>query len=465
MTQVDTSDARLRAQVPDGAILAGDSGYDEARELWNAEIQRRPDVIVKCRSAQEVAAAVGYALEQGLEISVRGGGHNTAGLAVGDGGMMIHLGPLDHVHVDPERRRASVGGGALIGALDRASQEHGLAVPAGEISHTGVGGLTLGGGMGWLTRQHGLSVDNLLGVEIVLADGRIVEADADRHPDLFWGVRGGGGNFGVVTRFDFRLHPVGPTVHMAMVFFGLDVGAAALRLARDTLSSLPASVSMQIVAVNARPAPFVPERAHHQPGIAVMVIGFGDEAEHGTVVDTLRGDLEPLFDVRIPMTYVALQQMFDASNAPGAFCYEKGCYVEHLSDEAIDVVVENVRRKSAPRSVMHFYVLNGAYSRIGDADTAFGGGRSPRLAMMVIGIAAEQDALAAQRQWVRDFVAAMEPYTDHQGVYVNSMDEGDDDRVRHSYGVKYARLARIKAEVDPANVFHRNRNIAPAREA
>jgi FAD/FMN-containing dehydrogenase len=463
MVQTDIPHNRLREHFPCGVILAGDSGYDEARQLWNAAIQRRPEVIVKCQSVQEVASAVTYAVQQGLEISVRGGGHNTAGLAVADGGMMIHLGPLSRVRVDPEQRRASVGGGALLGDLDRASQEHGLAVPAGEVSHTGVGGLTLGGGMGWLTRQYGLSIDNLLGVEIVLADGSIVAADVHRNPDLFWAVRGGGGNFGVVTRFDFRLHPVGPTVHMAMVFFRLDDGAAALRRARDIIGSLPASVSMQIVAVNARPAPFLPKQVHNQLGFALMVIGFGEETEHGEVVDALRRHLDPLFEVRMPMTYVALQQMFDAANAPGAFSYEKGCYVEHLSDEAIDVVIEYIRRKTSLRSVMHFYVLNGAYSQVGDAETAFGGKRSPRLAMFILGIAGDQKALSVEQQWVRDFVAAMEPYADHQGVYVNSMGEGDDNRVRKSYGVKYERLARIKAEVDPTNVFHRNRNIVPAR--
>jgi FAD/FMN-containing dehydrogenase len=346
--------------------------------------------------------------------------------------------------------------------LDRASQQHGLAVPAGEISHTGVGGLTLGGGMGWLTRQHGLSIDNLLEVEIVLADGRIVEADADRNPDLFWAVRGGGGNFGIVTRFDFRLHPVGPAVHMAMLFFGLAEGVAALRRARDIIGSLPASVSMQIIAVNPQPAPFVPPQAHHQLGFAVVVIGFGAAADHDETVDALRGDLNPLFEIRTPMTYLDLQQMFDAANAPGAFCYEKGCYLERLSDEAIEVVVEHSRRKSAPRSVMQFYLLNGAYSQVGDAETAFGGSRSPRLAMFILGMTATREELGAERQWVRDFAAAMEPYTDHQGMYVNAIGEGDDHRIPDSYGDKYGRLARIKAEFDPANVFHRNRNIPPS---
>ena len=462
MTELDTREATLRGLAVHEVLLPGDDGYDEARQLWNAEIQRRPAAILRCADAGEVADAVRYAVGEGLEVSVRSGGHNTAGLAVADGALMIHLGPMDGVEVDAAARIARVGAGALIAEVDRACQEHGLATPSGEISHTGVGGLTLGGGMGWLTRQHGLSVDNLLGVQVVLADGSIVEADAQRHPELFWAVRGGGGNFGVVTRFDFRLHPVGPEIRMAMVFFGLDEGEAALRLAREVIADPPASVSLQIVAVNARPVPFIPEHAHNRTGIALMVMGFGDPAEHDEVCDRLQAGPEPMFEVRMPMSYVQLQKMFDAANAPGAYCYEKGLYVETLTDEAIDVVMAHVRRKSAPRSVMHFYVLSGAYSEVPDADTAFGGARSPRLAMMIIGISAEPAGLAEQRTWVRDFATAMEPWSDQRGVYVNSMADGQDEQLRNAYGAKYLRLTQVKQRYDPDNVFHLNRNIPPA---
>jgi FAD/FMN-containing dehydrogenase len=288
MTRTIGSIDELRAALDGSVIVPGDPGYDEARTLWNADVERRPSVIARCASASDVAAALRFAQEAGLEVAVRGGGHSAYGASSCDDGLMIHLGGLNQVTVDPMARRARSGGGATLADIDAATQEHGLAVPLGGISHTGVGGLTLGGGFGYLTHMLGLSIDNLESAEVVLADGRIVRASAGEHPDLFWALRGGGGNFGVVTEFEFLLHPVGPIVHMSMFFWGLEQAAAALRLARDTCNGLPRNASGVIPCLNAPPAPFVPERYHFLPGVALTVVGFGSAEEHAALIASVR---------------------------------------------------------------------------------------------------------------------------------------------------------------------------------
>ncbi len=256
----------LRRVFAGRLITPADPDYDDARRVWNADIDRRPALVARCVDAADVSAAIGFARRQGLEVSVRGGAHSAAGVAVADGAVMVDLSLLRQVDVDPLRRRARVGGGAVIADLDAAAQAHGLATPAGMVSHTGLGGLTLGGGMGHLTRRHGLAIDNLVGAEVVLADGRVVHASAEEHPDLFWAIRGGGRNFGVVTAFEFRLHPVGPIVQFGFLFWGLDQGTTVLRVARDVIDDLPRDVNIMIVGLNAPPAPFVPARHHFQPG-------------------------------------------------------------------------------------------------------------------------------------------------------------------------------------------------------
>ena len=276
MTQTATEGiGDLRAVMEGPVIMPGDPGFDDGRRVWNGGIDRRPAVIARCTSAADVAAALGYAREHGLEVAVRGGAHNPAGTAVCDGGLMIDLSLLNHVAVDPGARRARVGGGALLADLDAATVAHGLAVPAGVVSHTGVGGLTLGGGMGWLTRKFGLSIDNLVSAEVVTADGRVLRASAGEHPDLFWAIRGGGGNFGVVTSFEFALHEVDPMVQFGLFFWPLDQGARALRLAREITAAMPPQINAVVGAVNAPPAPFVPEQYHFAPGYVLLLTGFG----------------------------------------------------------------------------------------------------------------------------------------------------------------------------------------------
>lgn len=455
---------QLRAAMTGAVLVAGDDGYDDARRVWNADIDRRPAVIARCTCAADVTAAVGFAVETGLEVAVRGGGHSISGKSVVDDGLMVDLSLLNAIGVDPEARRARAGGGALLGDLLAVAQEHGLALPVGAISHTGVGGLTLGGGMGWLTRKHGLTIDNLVSAEVVLADGRIVRASSDEHPDLYWALRGGGGNFGVVTEFEFALHPVGPMIELGIMFWPLDQGREALRSAREVVGSLPDGVNVVIAAMNAPPAPFVPEHYHLQPGYAVVVAGFHGEQEHREVLDRFRTAVPPLWEFATPMPYLALQQMLDESNAWGNHYYDKGLYLEDLTDEAIEALVEHVPRKSSPLSLVLLYRLDGAYCDVDDDATAFSGGRTPRYNVFVIANGPVPELLELDRPWVRavhDALAAHSPVGD---TYINAM-SGDEaeDRIRAAYGpAKYERLARVKQAYDPANVFHRNANIRPS---
>ncbi|TWD81084.1 FAD/FMN-containing dehydrogenase [Kribbella amoyensis] len=452
----------LREQVAGPVLAPGESGYDEARRIWNAAVDRRPGAIARCTSAADVSAAVRYAARHGLEISVRGGAHSPAGTAVLDDGLMIDLSLLNHVTVDPEAKRARVGGGALLGQLDAATQAHGLAVPAGMVSHTGVGGLTLGGGMGWLTRKAGMSIDNLVSAEVVTAAGDILRVSDDDHADLFWAIRGGGGNFGVVTEFEFRLHEVGPLVQWAILFYGLDQGAAMFRLAEELVPELPQDVNVVVAALNAPPAPFVPEHLQMQPGYALLITGFGSAEVHEEVVARFAAELTPLFDFATPMPYTALQQLIDEANAWGHFAYDKGSYLESLSTDAIDVLTEWFPRKTSPGSVVLLYRLDHAYSAVDEDATAFGGGRSPRWAVFMIAVCQTPEELAADRGWVRNLWTSLQPHTAGVGSYVNAMSESEANRVQAAYGPKYERLARIKAEYDPDNLFRRNANIAPA---
>jgi FAD/FMN-containing dehydrogenase len=453
----------LRGTVSGQVVVPGDHDYDEVRRVWNADIDRRPAVVVRCLTAADVSAAVLFGVTQGLEIAVRGGAHSVSGASVVDGGLMIDLGGMNQVTVDPQARRARVGGGALLGDVIEAAQEHGLAMPLGVVSHTGIGGVTLGGGMGWLSRKHGLSIDNLVGAEVVTADGRILHAAADEHPDLFWALRGGGGNFGVVTSFEFALHPVGPVIRFGLLFWPLDQGGALLRLARDVVGSLPPEVNVIFGSLSAPPAPFVPEEHQLKPGFAMLVAGFGSDEEHEGVLNQLREGLPPLWEFVTPMPYVALQELLDEANAWGQYDYDKGEYLEELTDEVIDIITEHMPRKQSPGSVMLMYRLDQAYSAVADGATAFSGGRSPRYAYFIIAICPTPELLVADRPWVRAFYDALLPHASSGGTYVNALSDGvDETRVRSAYGSKYERLAQIKQTYDPQNVFQRNANIRPA---
>jgi FAD/FMN-containing dehydrogenase len=467
MTQVigDRIDT-LRGTMGGQVVVPGDADYDEVRKVWNADIDRRPAVIARCLTAADVSAAVRFGAEQGLEIAVRGGAHGVSGQAVVDDGLMIDLGQMNQVTVHPQARRAVVGGGALLGDLLAAAQEHGLATPIGAVSHTGVGGLTLGGGMGWLTRKHGLSIDNLVAAEVVTADGQVLRTSEQEHPDLFWALRGGGGNFGIVTSFEFALHPAGPLIRFGLLFWSIEQTKELLRLAREVVGSLPPGVNVIVAGLNAPPAPFVPEEHHFKPGVALLVAGFGSDEEHEGVLARIRETLPPLFEFVTPMPLLALNQLLDEANAWGQHDYDKGGYLEDLSDAAIDVIADHLPRKASPGSVLLFYRLDGAFSAVGDDDTAFGGTRSPRYAFFIIAVCATPEELVQDRAWVRAFHDALQPHAIAGGAYVNALShdvEMDSDRVRQTYGAaKYDRLARLKATYDPHNLFHRNANIKPA---
>ncbi len=454
----------LRKGLQGEVVLPADGAYDQVRTLWNGSFDRHPAMIVRCRSAEDVSAAITFARLHDLEIAVRGGAHSTGGLSGVDDGLVIDLSLMDQVETDVAGRRCRVGGGATLARRDIATQEHGLATTAGIVGHTGVGGLTLTGGMGWLTRRHGLALDNVLSVEIVTADGKIRRASADQEPDLFWAVRGGGGNFGVVTEFEFRLHDVGPIVDFGLLFWPLAQGAEVLRLARDLFASMSRDTNMIIAAINAPPAPFVPVEHHGTPGYALVLTGFGRDGEHGRIVERIGAELPPLIQLVAPMPYAAVQQTFDEANHFGLLAYDKAAYVEDLTDEVIAIITEQVARKGSPDSAAFAYRLDGAYCEVGEDDTAFGGGRSPRYALFLLGIAEDDpDLLATETQWVRDFWAALQPVAMGSGSYLNGEAEYAEDRVRASYGpAKYARLAAIKGRYDPDNVFHRNANIPPA---
>ena len=380
---IDTDVTALRAAVDGAVLLPGDEGYDEARSVWNGDIDRRPAVIARCSGPADVAAALRYAQEAGLEVAVRGGGHGYWGAAVPEGGLMIDLSPIHHVVVDPAARRARVGGGATLGELDAATQEYGLAVPAGTVSHTGVGGLTLGGGWGWFSRMHGLTIDSLESAEVVLADGRCVRASSTEHPDLFWALRGGGGNFGVVVEFEFRLHELGPIVQFAMLAVEQDRAADALRAARDVAAGLGRTVSPAIVCAAAPPAPFVPAEHHFAPVVTLILVGLGDPDDHAAAVAAARDVLQPLFDVVAPMPYVALQQMLDDGNPWGTRSYTKGLYLDELPDALIDALVARLSARSSGHSEVLIAPIGAAIADVSDDATAFGGSRSVRYLSLI----------------------------------------------------------------------------------
>jgi len=448
----------------DGDVLGpGDPAYDEARTVWNADIDRRPALIARCATPGDVARAIALGRERELEIAVRGGAHSFAGTSVGDDGLMINLGAMRSVTVDPVARRARCGGGATWADLDAAAQEYGLATTGGVISHTGIGGLTLGGGMGWLTRKAGLSCDNLVSAQVVLADGRVVVASADEHPDLLWALRGGGGNFGVVTEFELALHEVGPLANLGLLFWGIDQGGEALRIVRDAIDGLPEDAGLLIAGMFAPPAPFVPEAVQGAPGVALLMATWGTPEAHAAALAPVREALLPTFELVTPIPYVQLQQMFDEANPWGRFAYEKGLYLDDLGDAAIDILVDRVPRAASPLSFAPIYVFGGAYAAADEDATAFGGRRTVGYAATFAAICPVPDLLPHDREWARELWSALLPHATDAGGYVNFMTDPTEDRVRAAYGPeKYERLSRIKADYDPDNLFHRNANIRPA---
>jgi len=462
MTQTvgDRVDA-LRAAMSGKVLAPGDGDYDDARRLWNAAIDLHPAVIARCASASDVAAAVGFTVAEGLPVAVRGGAHGVSGKASVDNGMMIDLSPMNSVVVDAEARRAHVGGGALLGDLMGAAQEHGLATSVGMVGHTGVGGLTLGGGMGWLTRKHGLSIDNVVSAEVVTADSRILRASADENPDLYWAIRGAGGNFGVVTEFEFALHPAGPMIQAGLMFWSLDQGKDYFRLAREICATLPPEINIIVGGISAPMAPFVPPEHQGQPGYVAVIAGFGPPEQHEDVVRRFREGLTPLWEFVDVMPFMALQTMLDEDNAWGQYDYEKGGVLDELTDEVIDVFTDHFPRKQSPGSVVLMYRLDGAFCDVPDDATAFAGTREACYNFFTVAVCPNMEVLEADRAWARGIHSALKPHLVAR-TYINALGEEDDADVVATFGAeKYARLSTIKAKYDPDNVFRRNANIKP----
>ncbi len=447
-------------------ILPGYTGYEEARNLWNGLIDRYPAAIARCRTRSDVVTTLGFARSRGLPIAVRGGGHSVAGHGTCEAGLVIDLAPLKHIDVDPEQCIARVGGGALLGELDAATQRHGLATPSGVFTKTGIAGLTLGGGFGWLRNKYGLSCDNLIGAEMVTADGRIVRANAEENADLLWGLRGGGGNFGVVTTFEFQLHPVGPEVMFAFVFHDGrgERMAEAIRFYRDYSAEAPDEVSTLMACGVIPPEPeLFPAEIHTMPFVLFGGLYAGPVAEGKRALQPLLDFGEPLVDHSGVMPYVDAQKAFDEDYPRGMRYYWKSLNLSRLDDEVIDRIVAHARRQVSPFSTTDIWHVGGAVRRMGSEQSAFHG----REAAFLLSPAANWENPADDKAnigWLRDFIADMEPFSDG-GRYLNfaGFQEEGDRMIRAAFGPQYPRLAALKAKYDPGNVFRLNQNIKPAK--
>lgn len=442
-------------------IDADHADYDVARAVWNAAIDRRPCLIARCSGAADVVAAVRFARDHDLEIAVRGGGHNVAGTAVCDDGLVIDLSAMRGVRVDRAGRSAWVQGGALWGDVDQETQVHGLVTTGGIVSHTGVAGLTLGGGVGWLMRKHGLTVDNLLAADVVTADGEPLHACEHEHPDLFWALRGGGGNFGVVTAFEFRLHGGGPTVLAGPILWDARDAKQVLRFYRDFVRDAPDELGTVVRFGTAPPLPAIPADLHWRP---VMLIGccYAGPIDDGErALGPLRACGHPLLDLVGPAPYTGFQRSIDPTVLHGWNYYWKSTHLPELGDDLIDVLAGHAFGCASPRSYVAMFHLEGAVSRVAEGATAFGNRHASHAITLDAVWRPGEDHGARDTAWARQFFAALGPF--RQGVYVNFLgDDEDPGRIREAYGAGvYDRLVDVKTRYDPDNVFHHNQNIRP----
>jgi FAD/FMN-containing dehydrogenase len=441
-------------------LLPGDGEYESARKIWNAMIDKHPAVIARCASTPDVVHGVNFARDNGLLLAVRGGGHNIAGNAICDGGIVIDLSKMKAARVDPAARRVTIEGGATLADLDAATQAHGLATPLGINSTTGVAGLTLGGGFGWLSRKYGMTVDNLESAEVVTAAGQVVRASAKENSDLFWALRGGGGNFGVVTRFEFRLHPVGPGVLSGLIVYPLSEAKSVLQQYREFMARAPEELTVWNVLRKAPPLPFLPEKFHGKDMIALAVIYAGDPKQGEPLIEPLRKFGSPWGEHVGVQPYVDWQKTFDPLLTSGARNYWKSHNFSTLKDGLFDVVVEHAGRLPSPQCELFFGAIGGATTRPAPDSTAY----PHRDAKFVMNFHGRWENPADDKRcigWARDFFNATTPFGTG-GVYVNFLTADEGDRVRAAYGANYGRLAQIKRKYDPDNLFHMNQNIAPA---
>ena len=449
----------LRPQLRGCLCLQDEAGYDEARTIWNAMIDRRPGAVVRCGGASDVMRAVRLARDNGLLVAVRGGGHNISGNAVCEGGLLIDLSPMRSVRVDPKKRTARVEPGVTLGEFDKEAQAFGLATPLGINSTTGVAGLTLGGGFGWLSRKFGFTVDNLISADVVTADGELVQASAAENPDLFWAIRGGGGNFGVVTSFEFKLHPVGPDVVSGLIVHPFGRARELLAGYREVAAAAPDELTVWVVLRKAPPLPFLPAEVHGKEVLVFAVCYTGEPANAEKALAPLRALGEPIADVIGVQPYAAWQTAFDPLLTPGAFNYWKSHNFTALSDGLLDTLVDYVGTLPTAECEIFIAQVGGASNRIGADATAY----PHRDANFVMNVHTrwrdrgdEQTAI----KWAREFFAATAPHATG-GVYVNFMPEDETERVPGAYGANYARLAALKAKYDPGNLFRLNQNVQP----
>jgi FAD binding domain/Berberine and berberine like len=455
---------RLSEDFRGELLQPGDSGYDDARVLWNGLFDRHPALIARCRDKMDVVAAVNIGRDSGMTIAVRGGGHSSSGHSSCDGGLVIDLSQMKGISMDPDSRVCRAEPGLTWGEFDAATQEHGLAVTGGRFSTTGISGLILGSGSGWLERKCGLTADNLISAEVVLADGSVVRASADENPELFWGIRGGGGNFGIVTEFELQLHQVGPVIYGGLLACPPDRGAEILAFMRDYMEDAPDDLGTAVAFVSAPPEPFVPPEMHFKPITAVVICWTGSQEEGERVTAPIREVAQPVMDMVGPMPYAALQSMLDGGAPYGIRGYMKAEFLDELSDEAIAELARLGASRPGPMSQILLEPLGGAISRVGEEETALGR-RDVSWCYHALTLWMEPEQDAAQIAWARQLADDMRPHTT-TGVYLNFTSDEGDDRVRSTYGEeKYARLVALKDRYDPENLFRLNQNIKPSSMA
>lgn len=453
----------LRESVRGIIVAPADPEYDEARSVWNGDIDRRPALVVRCAGTADVIAALRFARSEDLEIAVRGGGHNVAGFGTTDGGLVIDLSPMKGIRVDARSKRARAQGGVVWGELDHETQAFGLATTGGLVTTTGIAGFTLGGGIGWLMRRHGLTIDNLVGADVVTAEGDVVRADEEENPELFWGLRGGGGNFGIVTEFEYELHDVGPMIYGGAIMHAADKAEDLLSFYADWVQDLPDELTTMVVFLTAPPAPFVPPELVGSAMVAVACCHVGDHGDAQQSLQPLRDFAEAEIDVVGPMPYTALQAMFDDAAPHGSHNYWKTAYLDELSGEVIETLVERCSglRDLNPHSTLHLHHLGGAVSRVDASAMAFPHRNRP-FVFNAIGMWDAGESRDEHVNWVRDtwdalrLVGAGDPY-------LNFLANETDDEVRAAYGGEsYERLVDLKGRYDPGNTFHLNQNIKPS---
>ncbi|HZU14266.1 MAG TPA: FAD-binding oxidoreductase [Chloroflexota bacterium] len=449
--------AALRAGVRGQVLFPGEDGYDAARTVWNGMIDRRPALIIRAAGVADVIAAVNFARETSLVFSVRGGGHNATGSAVADGGLMLDMSLMKGIRVDPEGRTVRAEAGCLWGDLDHETQAFGLAVTGGQVSDTGIGGLTLGGGVGHLMRLLGATVDNLLSVDLVTAGGRLLTVDSEHHPDLFWAVRGGGGNFGVVTSFEYRLHPVGPIILGGMLLYPAEQAAEILRFYREWMADAPDELCVTVALMTAPPAPFVPESLRLQPAVGVIVCYVGDIETGQQLIAPLRAALPPAADLTGPMPYTVLQSLIDDAAPWHQQVFLKAANLTGLSDDVIDTIVQYGTHLTSPLSIVPLNPWGGAISRVPEDATALGH-RDTAFSVYIFAVWPDPADSERHMAWARSFHEALRPHMN--GTYVNEL--GQEGRVAEAYPpATYARLVEVKNRYDPTNFFHMNQNIKP----